>query len=156
MDITILTQTLIDNRFLRNQQEISLFEKAITSIIDLKNVSHIEYLCLGFDDQTQHDEVMFGLIHAIESYDKISGPEQSLKVLAKSLPNMLPYAKEWAKILHKRILNHELSRRIYSEVISHGDESTKRMVLQLVNEIKERNPKRFKVPGDEFVSLIKK
>ncbi len=60
---------------------------------------------------------MFGLIHAIESYDKIVSSEVSLKVLANSIPKMIPHAKEWLKRPHKRISNHEPSRNIYKKII---------------------------------------
>ncbi|HZH61862.1 MAG TPA: Imm30 family immunity protein [Metabacillus sp.] len=156
MDINHLTQILIDNRLLRSQEEVSEFEHAISSILDLKDLNHIRNLCLGFHDATEHDEIMFGLIHAIESYDDLFSSEQSLKELAQSLPLMLPHAKEWAKTLHKRILNHDPSRKIYSKVISEGDVNIRIIVLQLVNEIKERNPKRFKASVDEFVAYVSK
>lgn len=156
MDNNKVTQTLIDNRLLRNQQEITNFEHTISIILNLKDLNHIRNLCLGFDDATKHDEVMFGLIHAIESYDKDFGLEQSLKVLSESLPCMLPHAKEWAKTLHKRILNHEPSSKIYSKIISQEDDNIKNIAIQLLNEIKERNPKRFQVSVDEFLAYINK
>ncbi|KML32051.1 Imm30 family immunity protein [Rossellomorea marisflavi] len=149
-----LTQTLIDNRLLRNEEEITAFEQAISSILDLKELNHIRNLCLGFHDATENDEVMFGLIHAIESYDDFFDPELSLKALAESIPYMLPHAKEWAKTLHKRILNHEPSFKVYKKVISTADDSIKETVLQLVNEIKERHPKRFETSVDEFVLYV--
>lgn len=89
MDINIVTQTLVDNRLLRNQQEITDFELAVSIILNMKDLNHIRNLCFGFDDTTEHDEVMFGLIHAIESYDKEFGSEQSLEVLSESLPCMI-------------------------------------------------------------------
>jgi hypothetical protein len=156
LDINRLTQTLIDNRTLRNQQEISEFENAISIILNLKDLNHIRNLCLGFDDSTENDEVMFGLIHAIESYDNVFSSEQSLKKLSESLPYMIPHAKEWAKTLHKRILNHEPSCEIYSKVISQGDVNIKKIVLKLVTEIKERNPRRFEASVDEFVIYVSK
>lgn len=156
MDINSLTQALIDNRSLKNQKEISVFEYTISSILNLKDLNHIKNLCLGFDDETEHNEVMFGLIHAIESYDKVYGSEQSLKKLSESLPYMLPHAKEWAKILHKRILNHEPSCKIYAKVITKADVNIKKIALQLITEIKERNPKRFESSVNNFLSYVNK
>ncbi|HJV31813.1 MAG TPA: Imm30 family immunity protein [Bacillales bacterium] len=155
MDINNQTRILIDNRFLRTQYEIQQFEQAIVSILDMNEVDHIKNLCQGFDDATERDEVMFGLIHAIESYNKTFGSEKPLIKLAESLPNMLPQAKEWGKTLHKRILNHDLSRRVYAEVISNVDARIKNIVLQLVNEIKDKNPKKFENLVSEFLSNLK-
>jgi hypothetical protein len=75
--------------------------------LGLNEIDHISNLCLGFDDETEHDEIMFGLVHAIESYDKTFGLEKSLTKIAESFPVMLPQAKEWTKIIHKRILNQD-------------------------------------------------
>ncbi|GLI82640.1 hypothetical protein ANABIO32_03270 [Rossellomorea marisflavi] len=146
-----LTQTLIDNRLLRNEEEITAFEQAISSILDLKELNHIRSLCQGFHDATENDEVMFGLIQAIESYDDFFDSEHSLNELAGSLPYMLPHAKEWANTLHKRILNHEPSYKVYKKVISTADDSIKETILQLVNEIKERHPERFETSVDYLI-----
>ncbi|RPF54152.1 Imm30 family immunity protein [Aquisalibacillus elongatus] len=156
MDINRLTQILIDNRSLKNQKEILAFENAISRILSLNDLNHIENLCLGFDDATENDEVMFGLIHAVEGYDKVFGSEQSLKKLSESLRYMLPHAKEWAKTFHKRILNHKPSCKIYAKVILQGDVNVRKIVVQLVTEIKERNPTKFGASVDEFISYVSK
>lgn len=155
MDILVELTELKNNRLLRNESEIEKFEKSIENILDMKDVNHIEILCQGFDDLTENDEVMFGLIHAIESYDKIVSSEISLKVLANSIPKMLPHAKEWLKILHKRILNHEPSRNIYKEIIPTLDNDTKKNIVSQLNSIKERNPSRFEESVNSILDFLK-
>jgi hypothetical protein len=152
MDVNIQTQILVNSRKLRTEIEIRQFENAITNFLRMNQVDHIKNLCLGFDDSTEHDEVVFGLIHAIESYDKTFGSVDPLKKFSESIPSMLPHAKEWLKTLHKRILNHEPSRRVYAEVISNSDIFTKSTVIQLVNEIKDKNPSKFETSVSEFMS----
>ncbi|MEB3751166.1 Imm30 family immunity protein [Geobacillus sp. FSL W8-0032] len=152
MDLAHETQKLIDSRLLRTEQEIQQFEQAIVNIVGMKKAEHIKHLCLGFDDSTECDEVMFGLIHAIESYDKVFGAEESLKNFAESLPSMLPHAKGWVKILHKRILNDAPSRKAYAKVVSKVDVNVKNLVVQIINEIKEKNPGRFEASALEFLS----
>ncbi|PAF37579.1 hypothetical protein CHH58_07975 [Terribacillus saccharophilus] len=66
MDILVELQNLKDNRLLRDDQEVEKFEKAIKNILKMKDGNNIPLLCQGFDDETENDEVMFGLIHAIE------------------------------------------------------------------------------------------
>ncbi|MGG1516932.1 Imm30 family immunity protein [Paenibacillus oryzisoli] len=90
MHIENVVQMLVENRLLRNEQEIVHFEEAIATISKENKVENIKYLCLGFDDKTEKDEVMFGLVHAIEAYDNVFGSKTTLTVLASSLPNMLP------------------------------------------------------------------
>lgn len=154
VDIKIETQRLIDNRLLRTQQEIQDFEQGIINILGINDVQHIKNLCLGFDDATENDEIMFGLIHAIESYDKTFGSELPLINLAESLNFMLPHAKEWAKTLHKRILNHDPSSKVYAEVISKVDIGIKSSVIEIVNQIKDKNPKKFETPVLFFLSNL--
>ena len=65
------------NRHTRKPDEdkmLSLFKQH--EGVCCKYIQKIWNLCLSFDDATEHDEVMFGLIHAIESYDKTFGPNR--------------------------------------------------------------------------------
>jgi hypothetical protein len=152
MDINFEAKKLKDSRLLKTKAEIISFEQAIENIISFKDVNNIKYLCLGFDDSTEHDEVMFGLIHAIESYDKIYGAEEALVKFAETIPDMYPHAKGWVTIFHKRILNDELSRKIYLKVISNSNSSTKKVVVDLFKEIIEKNPSKFEMAVNEFLA----
>lgn len=155
MGILVELTELKNNRLLRDESEVGKFEKSIENIIDMEDVNHIEILCQGFDDLTENDEVMFGLIHAIESYDKTVSSEISLKVLANSIPKMLPHAKEWLKILHKRILNHEPSRNIYKEIIPTLNSDIQQYIVSQLNNIKESNPSRFEESVNSILNFIK-
>lgn len=155
MDILVELTELKSNRLLRDESEVEKFENTIENILALKDVNHIEILCQGFDDLTENDEVMFGLIHAIESYDKIVSSEISLKVLANSIPKMLPHAKEWLKILHKRILNHEPSRNIYKKIIPSLNNDIQKYIVSLLISIKEKNPNRFEENVNSILDFLK-
>ncbi|MRX74014.1 hypothetical protein GJU40_17935 [Bacillus lacus] len=155
MDILVELTELKNNRLLRDESEVEKFEKSIENILDMEDVKNIEILCQGFYDLTENDEVMFGLIHAIESYDKIVSSEISLKVLADSIPKMLPHAKEWLKILHKRILNREPSRNIYKEIIPTLNNDIQKYIVSQLNSIKERNPSRFEESVNTILDFIK-
>ncbi|MER2079807.1 Imm30 family immunity protein [Psychrobacillus psychrotolerans] len=150
MEILFELTELKNNRLLRDENEVEKFEKSIENILEMKDVSHIEVLCQGFDDLTENDEVMFGLIHAIESYDNIVDSEASLKVLANSIPKMLPHAKEWLKILQKRILNHEPSLNIYKEIIPTLNKDVQAYIISQLIVIKEKNTSKF----EKSVNLI--
>jgi len=121
MDIKSEIQKFQQNKLLRNSNEINAFELAIENIVSLKDVKLVKDLCSGFDDQTEDHEVMFGLVHAIEDFEAKEG----LFEMAKSIPSMLPHAKEWATILNYRVLNHEPSRKLYIKVLSKLDSTNK-------------------------------
>lgn len=156
MEMADLTQQLVCSRLLQNEKQVQDFEQSIEKMISMNISDCMKNLCLGFDDKTENDEVMFGLVHTIESFDQELGLEQSLVKLAESLHFMLPHAKEWAKTFQKRILNHAEARNVYAAVISNTDNATKDMVLSLMNEIKMKNPDQFAKKLDEFLLSMKR
>lgn len=155
MDISVELTELKNNRLLRDENEVKKFEKCIENVLEMEDVNHIEILCQGFDDSNENDEVMFGLIHAIESYDNIVGSEASLEVLANSIPKMLPHAKEWLKILHKRILNHEPSKKNYKKIVPSLNNDIQEFIVTQLTKIKEKNPSRFEESVNDILELIK-
>ncbi|NYF25102.1 Imm30 family immunity protein [Sporosarcina sp. JAI121] len=155
MDISVELTELKNNRLLRDENEVEKFEQSIENILKMEDFNHIEILCQGFDDLTENDEVMFGLIHAIESYDNIVGSEASLKILANSIPKMLPHAQEWLKILHKRILNHEPSRNIYKKIIPTLNNDVQDYIVSQLTSIIEKNPSRFEESVNSIIDYLK-
>jgi hypothetical protein len=91
---------------------------------------------------------MFGLVHFVEHFDR----KAYLLELAKAVPSMLPRAQEWAKILHYRILNSRDARRMYKDVLVRLDNETRQVIVDLLNEIKDEKPLKFKSPVEEVLS----
>ena len=67
MNTQELVNQMIKSKKLRNNHEIEKYEQSIEQLI---NHNKLEELYLWFDDNTDDDEVMFGLIHAIESFSE--------------------------------------------------------------------------------------
>lgn len=139
------------SRLLRNSSEVNDFESAIENIISLRDAKLIKDLCTGFDGQTKDHEIMFGLIHVIEDFER----EEGLLEMAKAIPSMLPHAKEWATILNYRILNHEPSRRLYAKVLGKVGVAVKDTIIQILKEIKAEDPARFEVSANEVLVSLK-
>jgi hypothetical protein len=68
---------------------------------------------------------------------------------------MIKNAKEWAMILNKRILNHELYRKEYMKILSSMDEPIKLTVVNLLTEIAADNPERFQFSANEIIKHLK-
>ncbi|ARU60927.1 hypothetical protein CBW65_07405 [Tumebacillus avium] len=130
------------------------FEVAIESMMNLGEESLISDLCLGFDDSAEHDEIMFGLVHAIECLDRVFGQEVALRKLAVSLPTLFPHAKGWAVILNKRILNHAPSLIIYAEVVKNLDPDKKELITSLIREIRDEPSRKFETKGATFIAYM--
>lgn len=150
MDVKLELRKLQQNRLLRNSNEVHAFELAIENIVSLKDVNFVKDLCSGFDDQTEDHEIMFGLIHAIEDVEG----EEGLFEMAKAIPSMLQHAKEWATILHYRILNHEISRKLYVKVLLRVDPTVKETIIGIIKEIKDEDPTRFGNSANEILTNV--
>lgn len=156
LDINHEILRLQQSRLLRTEKEIKDFEEAIENILELNDVNHIPALFKGFDDNTNNDEVMFGLIHAIESYDNEHGIDISMKRLIESIPQMYSEAKEWIKILNKRILNDDFARHAYIKVLSESDLDNKKLIVEIITEIKDENPAQFEKSANDLIVRIDK
>lgn len=150
MNAKYYIQKLNENKLLRNQIECEEFDNALEILSNYDDKDLIEDLLLVFDDSTDEDEVMFGLIHFIEKYEM----NLYLNGLIRTLPQMLSNAKDWAIILNKRILNSEQYRNAYIKVINNMGEEYKSMISNLMNEIKFNNPKKFEDSVNNLISKL--
>jgi hypothetical protein len=147
LDIEVELQRLKDSRLLRTDEEFDHFEGARENLIGVTDPAIIPRLCEAFDDATEDHEVMFGLVHFVEHFDR----EAHLLALAKATPSMLPRAREWAEIFHYRILNNPDTREMYRDVLIQLDNETQQVIVDLLNEIKDEDPLIFKDHVDEIL-----
>ncbi|MBD7942560.1 hypothetical protein H9650_00375 [Psychrobacillus sp. Sa2BUA9] len=90
------------NRLLQSPKEVSSFEEALGNLIGLGDISVITGLCMGFDDDTEQYEIMFGLVHGIEHLYR-ENIEEGLYLIALAVPSVIDRAREWMEVLHYRI-----------------------------------------------------
>lgn len=153
MDVKSYINKVYSNRLLQNQEEIIEFEQALGKLISSEDVSIIGDLCMGFDDDTEKYEVMFGLVHGIEKLYK-ERIEEGLNLIALAVPRVINRAKEWMEVLHYRILNHEQVRITYGKVLAKIDIKTKEVIINLLNNIKDEAPDMFGKPVDEVLKSL--
>lgn len=151
MDISLEIKRLYDSRLLATQAEYEEFEDALENLADCTDRNIIRDLCMVFDDTTQDEEVMFGLVHLIEDFDM----ESYLTQMPTALPKMIENGKEWAMVLNKRILNSDLYRIEYTKTLKEMNHEIKSVVINLLGEIISDNPKRFERPANEVISNLK-
>ena len=145
-----LIEQLYNSRLLRTREELEEFEESLKEISKEIQENDIPELCKVFDDQTENEEVMFGLIHFIENFPD----KEYLYYIGMCSPNMKD-GYEWAMILNKRILNNEKSLKMYPEVISNMKNDYKRKILELLINIKNENPIRFGKKVDYVIENVK-
>ncbi|WP_062050326.1 Imm30 family immunity protein [Bacillus sp. JCM 19034] len=153
MDVKSELNKIYTNRLLQSQEEIDAFEEALGNIIGLEDKSVITELCMGFDDDTEQYEVMFGLVHGIEHLYK-ENIEDGLYLIAIAVPSVIDRAREWMEVLHYRILNHEQVRRVYGNMLSKLDDNSKEIIINLLRDIKSEDPDMFSNSVDEVLKGI--
>lgn len=153
MDVKSELNKIYTNRLLQSQEEIDAFEEALGNLICLEDNSVITELCMGFDDDTEQYEIMFGLVHGIEHLYK-ENIEEGLYLIALAIPSVIDRAREWMEVLHYRILNHEQVRIIYGSVLSKLDDRTKEIIINLLGDIKSEDPNMFSNSVDEVLKAI--
>ena len=97
MDKKTQIQNLIKSQKLSTAEECSMFDSALCALWNIVEVDDIDDLLKAFSDDTEQDEIMFSLLHLVESLDS---------------------DEEWAKLLNRRILNSEQHCAKYRKLIS--------------------------------------
>ncbi|MCE4049581.1 Imm30 family immunity protein [Bacillus sp. Au-Bac7] len=145
-------EKLYECRLLETQEDCEEFDAALESIsaTDFNERDIINDLFRIFDDETEDEEVMFGLLHLIEEFEM----NVYLLGVANALPYLMDNAKEWAIIINKRILNSDIYRTEYTKVLLEKDEDIKLIVNNILLEIKNDNPDRFEKKSNEILSKL--
>ena len=100
-------------RALADSAEVVEFNRALESLVGKHDASLLPDLHLCLDDETKNTEVMFGLVHYLESFSV----EAQLRAMLAVLTAFAAGAPWWAKVLHYRILNNDDSRAQYRDLL---------------------------------------
>jgi hypothetical protein len=129
-----ILDTLSRNRLLETKEQVSAFEKALEQVASHPEVAnHLRELHLVLDDQTRQTEVMYGLVHLLESFDM----EQQLRAFLEVFPQLMKQAPEWVKTLHFRVLNDDAARGTYRTLLRHANTPSRTLALSALADILE-------------------
>jgi hypothetical protein len=143
INIELEAEKLYTNRLMQDNEQIALFEEALERIGGEQDPQHIPLLCRAFDDETEHYEVMYGMVHAVERYDKFSSPVQATAEFIKAIPLMLPQAAEWLETLLFGILNDDASRQVFAEQLVISSPDVQSQVRDALRKIVADDPEAF-------------
>lgn len=122
------------NRLLRSPEEVAAFEEALAALALERHPEWLGDLHLAFDDHCVHHEVMFGLVHFLESFDL----DAQLRAMLSVLPVLAEQAPDWVRILYYRILNDGQARahlqRLILEDSGKGAAVSREILRQVVEE----------------------
>lgn len=115
MNETELIALLRENRLLRSEEEIALFDEALYSMpapeeLDLRYLPELYSL---LDDECVEFGVLWGLVHYIGHCHE----QVMTDVLIDMTPRMLAHARDWFETMHCRVHNSEIHRIYYKQKI---------------------------------------
>ena len=139
------------NRMLASTDEARRFDAALAKLSEDPQSVDLPSLFRVFTDQCELHEVMWGLLHFVESF----GMEKQLPGLIKALPSMLKEAPEWAELFHFRILNDDRYTDYYKTLVAALSDAEKAPVVEVLNRVRQKNAK-FKSAASYVLSGSKK
>lgn len=106
-----LIEVLQGHRLLRSSDAVIQFEQALETLAQTPNPADLPGLHLVLDDACEHPEVMFSLIHFLESFDV----HEQVQAFIQVMPDLAKQAPEWTAIMRSRIMNDESARSVFEE-----------------------------------------
>jgi hypothetical protein len=129
-------KTLLDNQMLDTPEKVNLFDTALIELAKKNHPESLEELFTVFSDKAVNQEVMWGLVHHIETYDEI----QEINAIVNTLPYLQSNANEWLKIIVIRILNNpEMLKKLTNRFSSLNHEQAigiKKLLAEISDESK--------------------
>lgn len=125
-----LLAILKDNRLMQTEEQVTNFKNALTAIAENPDENKLSAYHLILDDQCQQPEVMFSLIHFLESFDM----EKQIAAFINVVPQLMITAPEWTRIIHNRILNDESACQVYQNLLYSANLKTPHFLYHLLEE----------------------
>lgn len=125
-----LIKILQENRLMKTPQEINLFEETLEKIAEHPNDDNLKDLHLILDDNCEHPEIMFSLVHFLEDFEF----QKQIQAFIKLIPQLMNTAPEWTKTIHYRIINDESACKVYQNSLELANQKTPHFLYQLLLE----------------------
>lgn len=118
-----------------NEEDVIYFDEILHAISESADPKYIPLLMSVLDDYTEFDEVMFGIVHCLESYPK----ETYVPMLVMRNPEMLKKAPLWQERLVNRVFNEKSYFDIFKKNINVIPRSSMLELLDLVERESEHH-----------------
>ncbi len=124
-----LIDVLETNRLLRSPQEAALFEQTLEKLAQNPDPSDLPSLHLILDDACEQPEVMFSLVHFLESFELSAQVPAFIQVM----PDLVKRGAAWTAILHDRIMNDAIAREVFATRLRSLNDQEQRDVQRSLN-----------------------
>lgn len=114
----------------------ALVDGAVAKIVADGGQRAVGDLLSLLSDRAEHDEGMFSLIHAAESFDDSA----YIRALLSVFPQLMSHAPRWASIVLMRVLNSRTAQIEMVKQIRNAPPSAKEAVRTMCDRINGANP----------------
>ena len=101
------------NQLMRSSSEVIAFEQALEELAQNPNSDDLPSLYLILNDDCQQPDVMFSLVHFVESFDI----QAQIQAFIQVVPILIEQAPEWTEILYTRINNDKTARTVFDTTL---------------------------------------
>lgn len=126
-----LIKVLKANQLMRTPDEVAAFEQVLAQLTENPHLVDLPNLHLLLDDACQQPEVMFSLIHLLESFDL----SEQLQAFIEVIPSLVKRASGWTAILYTRIINDATAQTVFEEMLQSMDAPEREQIRQLLSSV---------------------
>jgi UDP-2,3-diacylglucosamine pyrophosphatase LpxH len=120
---------LQDNQLMRSFDEVMAFEQALEELAQNPNFDNLSSLHLILNDDCQQPDVMFSLVHFIESFNV----QEQIQAFIQVIPILIEQAPQWTEILYTRINNDKTARTVFKTTLQSMSLEKRERIQQLLS-----------------------
>ena len=114
----------------QNDDDVKIFEEGVWKLAETQDKETFKNLITLFDDETDHPDVMFNLVHALEKYPD----EKYVTLILQSLKFLTDNNEEWYARLIIRILNDDNCSCLFIKQFNELDSVSINKIIEIVKE----------------------
>lgn len=126
-----LIDVLEANHLMGSPDEVAAFEQALAELAQNPSPTDLVNLHLILDDACQQPEVMFSLVHFLESFEL----HDQIQAFIQTMPDLVKRAAGWTAILHTRITNDAIAQATFEEMVRSLNEQEQSEIRHLLSSV---------------------
>lgn len=119
----------------RKEEYVRRIERSIAQLVVANDTESIILLLQFLDDESEFDELMFSIIHAVEKLQD----EQFIDVIIAKIGSIFSTSPRWATVILMRILNSPSSMAVLSRKIENISEENWQSIRAVIVAVRNRH-----------------
>lgn len=112
------------------------FDTTLDQIAQLEDPACIELLLDLFVDDAPYHEMMYSIIHLIESFE----PQEYIASIIHGVMRLRDASPEWAATVYLRVLNSNSCRQELVRQVGHAEPDIKASICDIMNQVRAFGP----------------